>query len=394
MSQITQMKHFNKIFYAAMLLLSAAFLFFGNRIASGNMFVSDFEMMPTYTARVVEIAEINDMTEDFGIDWGFITTSIIVTFYAEISSGEMTGQIVRAEQVATSEREKLVHVGDRVLLMYNDFNHEFWFIEYVRTNTIIILAVVFFIMLVIFAGIKGFNSIISLGFICMAIFLVFIPAILSGMNIYLTAAIISLYAIVSTLLIIIGPNKKAVSAILGCLGGILFAGVMMYSMDVLLHLTGLIDHETSNLLNIPTPVPIDIRAVIFAGVIIGCTGAIMDVAMSISSSLWEVNKASAAPSFKSIFKSGLEIGKDILGTMLNTLILAYIGSSISLIILISASNVSLVELLNTELIIVEFLRALVGGFGMFLTMPLTSAICGWLFMKKNPNQSDFEQEEI
>ncbi|MCL2855596.1 MAG: YibE/F family protein [Defluviitaleaceae bacterium] len=80
-----------------------------------------------------------------------------------------------------------------------------------------------------------------------------------------------------------------------------------------------------------------------------------------------MKQAKSDSSFRNIFKSGLEIGKDILGTMLNTLILAYIGSSLALIILITASTTTLLELLNRELIIVEFLRALVGSFGMFLT---------------------------
>jgi uncharacterized membrane protein len=105
----------------------------------------------------------------------------------------------------------------------------------------------------------------------------------------------------------------------------------------------------------------------------------MDVAMSISSSLWEVREAGGEYDFRSIFKSGVNIGKDILGTMLNTLILAYIGSSLSFILLITVHTHSLTALFNLEMIIVEFLRALVGSFGMLLTIPLTAAICGWLY---------------
>jgi len=373
------MKSFDRWFYIVVLVLSALFLFFGNRIASEGMFVSEFEPMPVYSATVREIVDRQDMAELFGFD--FVIVDTIVIFDAEITSGNRAGETVQAEQSITYGRIVEISVGDRILLVHDTFHDVFWFMDYVRTNYIVILGIVFFVLMVVFGKLKGLNSIIALANVCMAIFLVLIPAILSGMNIYVTAAVISLYSIVSTLLIVIGANKKAVSAMLGCLGGVLLAGILMFSMDIIMGLTGLIDHETRNLLLIPTTEPINIRAVIFAGVIIGSTGAIMDVAMSISSSLWEVRKANSDASFASIFKSGLEIGKDILGTMLNTLILAYIGSALPLIILITASTTTLLELFNMELIILEFLRALVGSFGMFLTIPLTAVICGWLYMR-------------
>lgn len=384
------MKNFDKWFYIAVLALSALFLFFGNRIASDGMFVSEFEPMPVYSAIVLEIIDRQDMAELFGFD--FVIVDTIVIFSAEITSGDRAGHIVQAEQSITYGRIVEVGVGNRILLVHDTFHDVFWFMDYVRTNYIIILAILFFILMVVFGKLKGFNSIIALANVCMAIFLLLIPAILSGMNIYVTAAVISLYSIVSTLLIVIGVNKKAVSAMIGCLGGVLLAGILMFGMDIIMGMTGLVDHETRNLLLIPTAQPINIRAVIFAGVIIGSTGAIMDVAMSISSSLWEVRKAKEDANFASIFKSGMEIGKDILGTMLNTLILAYIGSALPLIILITASTTTLLELFNMELIILEFLRALVGGFGMFLTIPLTAAICGWLYMRGNIEYKENEGE--
>lgn len=374
------MKNFNNLFYIGILVISAAFLFFGNHIASQNMFVSDAEGMLIYSATVLEIADRIELFDDFIPDW--FMTSKIIFFYAEITSGPMQGQIVVVEQALSYGMMREVATGDRILLIYNDFFGEFWFMDFVRINYIIFLGIAFFVALVLFGKLKGFNSIISLAFICMAIFMVFIPAILSGVNIYLAAAIICVYAIVSTLFIVIGLNKKAFSAILGCLGGVLIAAILMLAMSAIMQLTGMTDHETRNLLNIPTTTPINLSAIIFAGVIIGATGAIMDVAMSISSSLWELRQAKPDATFKQLFKSGLEIGKDILGTMLNTLILAYIGSSLSLIILISASTTTMLELFNRELILVEFLRAMVGGFGMFATIPLTAAICGWLYLNK------------
>ncbi|MCL2573039.1 MAG: YibE/F family protein [Defluviitaleaceae bacterium] len=376
------MINFNRLFYIGILLFSVAFLFIGNRIASQNMFEPEFEPMPVYSAVVIEITERDEEQLDFG--WGYYVTSLRIFFDAQITSGELLDEIVHAEFHEISMMElplKEVEEGDKVLLIYHEHIGTFFFMDYVRINYIWILGGIFFVLIVIFGRKKGFNSIIALGFVCMAIFVVFIPAILSGMNIYIMAAIICAYSIVATLLIVIGPNKKATSAMLGCLGGVVFAGILMMSMDSIMHLTGLVDSEARSLLNIPLENSINIRAIIFAGVIIGSTGAIMDVAMSISSSLWELRQADIASDFRSLFRSGIEIGKDILGTMLNTLILAYIGSSLSVILLLTANATSFVDLFNREMIIVEFLRALVGSFGMFLTIPLTAAICGWLYMR-------------
>ncbi|MCL2856007.1 MAG: YibE/F family protein, partial [Defluviitaleaceae bacterium] len=96
----------------------------------------------------------------------------------------MSGQVVPAEQSVTYGREKEVEAGDRILLTHNNFLEEFWFMDYVRINYIVILGIIFFVLVVLFGKMKGFNSIIALAFICMAVFLIFIPAILSDMNIY------------------------------------------------------------------------------------------------------------------------------------------------------------------------------------------------------------------
>ena len=342
---------------------------------------------------VTQIIERDEWRQDMGS--GFVISNAVITFTARITSGELRGQEVIAEHyldglVVSKQRE--VVAGDRVLLYYDEFLGHFSFVDYVRINYIAILGVVFFALMVLFAGKKGFNSIVALGFTCMAIFLVLVPAILGGRNIYLTAIIVCVYITVSTLLTVIGPNKKACSAMLGCFGGVLLAGLLMRLMDFILNLTGVMDEESQFLLLLPIETPLNMSAVVFAGVITGAVGAIMDVAMSISSSLWEVSLAGENSSFPQIFKSGLNIGKDILGTMLNTLILAYIGSSLSLILLISfyAHGASLLELFNREMIAVELLRALIGSFGIFLAVPLTSGICGWLYAgnRRQPH-SDF-----
>ena len=380
------MRSYEKIVYIGVLVFSVLFLIIGNRIAGGIAYNTEFE--PTYyTSVVIRIAERGE-----NYDFGF--TSSYIIFNARITGGERRGDIITAEQMTNdffvvTERE--VSVGDRVLIAYDDFNSVYFFANYVRINYIAILGALFLVIVILFGRTKGFNAIIALGFTCLAVFWIFIPAILSGRNIFVTAIIICVYSIVSTLLIVIGANKKSLCAILGCLGGVLLACLLMFLMDSVLGLTGVLDQETQSLLLLPLENPLNLRALIFAGVIIGAVGAIMDVAMSISSSLWELSLAGGVSDFNSIFKSGINIGKDILGTMLNTLILAYIGSSLSIILLITVHTNSVTELLNMEMIIVEFLRALIGSLGMLLAIPLTAAVCGRLYAL--PTEPEYEEED-
>ena len=128
--------------------------------------------------------------------------------------------------------------------------------------------------------------------------------------------------------------------------------------------------------------PLDIKAVVFAAIIIGAVGAVMDIATDIASALAEIKVQAPDISRTQIIKSGFTIGRDIIGTMSNTLILAYIGSSLSCTLLMVAGNPSLLLLFNTEMIVVELLQTIAGSFGMLLTIPLTSVVCGVLYGSK------------
>ena len=152
-------------------------------------------------------------------------------------------------------------------------------------------------------------------------------------------------------------------------------------MDNIIKLTGYVDENSVYLVYLNEENPIDLKAIIFSSIIIGAIGAIMDVAVDISVALKEIADKVKDSSFHSIVKSGLTIGRDILGTMSTTLILAYIGSSLSVVLLLVAYNSSLTYLFNREMIVVEILQALVGSLGILFTIPLTSIICGILYTR-------------
>lgn len=375
--------------YIAVLIFSVTFLFIGNRIATGGVNVDEHqsseEWMP---ARVTEITEVIHEGDQY---W----SSVAIEFNARITRGARRGEIISATQNifhGTLEDNREVEAGNRVILVGSEFFYGYYFTSFERLHYVFILGAIFVVLMILFGGTKGVNAIISLGFIGGAVFLVFIPAILAGRNIYITTIIISIYAIVATMLTVVGANKKSVAAIMGCLGGVLVAGVLMRVMDAVMVLSGFLDRDHGFLASAMMEHPLDLRAVIFAGVTIGILGAVMDVALSIASSLWEVKEAGGGFGPKDIFKSGINIGRDIVGTMLNTLILAYIGSSLAMILLIATSDMSMLSLFNWEMVLVELLRALIGSFGLLLTVPLTAGICAWLYTRLSHRDYDNAEE--
>lgn len=181
-----------------------------------------------------------------------------------------------------------------------------------------------------------------------------------------------------TFVIVGGINRKTFSAIIGTIGGVLIAGIVSVIFSRFANLTGLGFEEAQMLLNIPQEVELDFKGLLFAGIIIGALGAVMDVSMSISSSMFEIIQAKPDISDRQLIKSGMNVGKDIMGTMANTLILAYISTSIPLFLLYFAHNISTVKLINLDIVASEIIRSVAGSIGLFITVPITAFTCAKL----------------
>lgn len=373
-------------------IISCLYIFLMNKYVTMNE-VSDegYGDYQIYTARVINIVERIEESYDFGYSE---IKGYTVNFEAEILKGELKGQIAQVKQEISpffAIQPDEIELGDKILISesFNDGVMDatrFDMIEHVRTDTIVILVTVFFAGLLAFGKKKGILTIISLTLTCLSIFMVFIPAILNGHNVYIWAIITCAFIAFMTLSIVNGFNLKSFSAGIGTLCGILLSGFMMITLSSTLKISGLIDEQSVFLQMLNPDNPIDLKAIIFAAIIIGAVGAIMDVAISIASSLSEIKLQNPEISFEKLYISGINIGKDILGTMTNTLILAYIGSSLSMVLLLIANTASITYLINTESIIIEVLQSLIGSFGILLTLPLTSIVSAFLYTKTKKNE--------
>ena len=335
----------------------------------------------TIRARVIRVTDITSKSVNGESE------IITVSFKAQVLAGERRGKTVDVIQeidksYAFSPRQ--VEQNDKILVesYTQDGQMLFYFGDYVRITPLLWLLAVFCVLIIVFSRMQGLKTIISLGFTCVSVFCVLIPAILNGHNIYIWSILVSVYITVMTLCIISGYNKKALCAGIGCICGVMCSGLVVLITDKFLNMTGLLEEESIYLYQLYPDNPIDLKAIIFAMIIIGALGAVMDVSMSISSSLYELKIKSPEIKPAELMKSGFTIGRDMLGTMANTLVLAYIGSSLTSVLLLVSYNANLGQVINKEMIIAEILQALAGSMGMLLTLPLTSAVCAAIYYKK------------
>lgn len=371
-----------KIVFIVALIVSILYIFIGNRIVmKDNSFLANITKSDYPRAKITRILERKETPIEIeGMENQYNTD---ITFEAQITSGERKNQLVIATQnISTyiTGTVKEVAAGDKVLL-YNDTTYEnqskWYFVEYSRISALVVLTIIFLGLIVLFGKQKGAKTLVSLIFTVLSIFIVYIPAILGGHNIYFWTIVTCVFITISTVMLVYGYSKKTITTALGCIGGVLVAGLLTLIMNSVLRLTGFTDENAIYLQQLNAS--IDLKAIIFGGILIGAVGAIMDVSIDIASSLYEVASKLEKPDFKTIIKSGFNIGKDIMGTMTNTLILAYIGSSLSTVLLLTASNHSLVYLLNLEMITVEVLQALAGSIGILTAIPLTSFVAASLY---------------
>ncbi len=384
------------IFWVASLLSLVFVLGMNNYILSSYSFFKEDDQNVIVEARVISIFETYEEENYIG------GSNYYTPFDAEILMGALKGHVVSSTQVydVFMAHEPIeLEVGDKVLLFLSeivDGEDEWLYGDIIRIDGIYMLAGFFFALLLLMGGFKGVRTIFSLTLTCMAVFLVLIPAILAGMNIYEWSIIISAFIIVMTIVVANGISKKSFVAAIGCFSGSAVCGILTIFMAQALKLTGAVDEESLFLVMLNPDKPIDLNGVIFAAILIGGVGAIMDVAISLSSSLYEVWGQNHNITPMALMKSGMTIGKDIMGTMANTLVLAYIGSSLSVVVLLVAYNSSLNVILNRELIITEILQALAGSIGILLTIPLTSFVCTLVYIsrKDTKGQDEENQQEL
>lgn len=382
----------DRILYLAVVLISVLIIWLGYRfaVADGTVLGQDLGGINAeqYRARITEVLSSTDIHAQYSDAIAERRTVCYATLLTGPDKGERI-LVTQVQDTTTLTLDEPCKAGDQmyVYLGQNEYGEDQWFTSsHVRTDWLLMLGILFVALVVLFGGVKGVRTLLSLGLTCLAIFAVLIPLIVAGYNIYWAAIGVCLFAIVVTLALVSGWRVKSLAAGIGCAGGVLVAGLITIVSEYRLHMTGIVDDDSMLLMFINEEHPIDLKGIIFAAIIIGAVGATMDVGMDIAASLTEIYHKNPDIRMGELARSGFTIGRDIMGTMSNTLVLAYIGSGLHVTLLFMTYYDSLETVLNVEMMTNEVLQALAGSIGIVFTIPTTTLATVFLYALSRKRQ--------
>ena len=326
------------------------------------------------------------------------STKQIVT--VEILSGIFKGERITTDNMLTNNPAYDINLskGDKVVLHLEpradtvmDINDVDIFISDIkRDNQIWLFAGIFGLLLVAIGRKKGLRSIVSIILTVGLIFCSMIPLVLSGFSPIISSIIVGVLSTVITIYLVGGLNAKSTSAIIGTSTSLAIAGILSILAIKLAHLTGFAGEE--NLFLYTTRPDLDFQGILAASMFIAALGALMDTAVSIASTINEINQTDETLSISQLFKSGMNVGRDIIGTMSNTLILVYLGSALPLVLL--SVNVDFNKFFNLNQVATEILSALIGSIAILLCVPATAIIAAILIKKHKEKNIEFDMKQI
>ena len=250
-----------------------------------------------------------------------------------------------------------------------------------REWVIYIFALLYLLALCIIGGKQGIKGCLGLIFTFFCVIFVYLPLVYLGYSPFWSAVFICFLTTLVTMYLIGGPTKKTCAATIGTLTGVVLAGISAWCFSKASGISGYNVSDIETLMTLWNTNRIQVGGLLFSGLLISCLGAVMDVAMSISSAIDEIYKQNSSLTRKELFKAGMRVGRDMMGTDSNTLILAFAGSSVSTLLLDYAYDLPYQQIINSNNIGIAIMQGLAGSFGIVLSVPLTVLICTILFHK-------------
>lgn len=371
-----------KIKVLAFLLLGAVFLSLIIYANTNNPGSNSPDSSVKYVKAEVLSVDENNLAEDENTENMLVGDQKITI---KIKSGEHKDEQSTINNYVSALRNVPVEKGDKIIARVDtkgNGSYEFSVYNYDRALILYAFIGLFLIALCSIGGKKGFKAMFGLLYTMISIFFILIPLIMRGYSpIGVTVFVVSITAIAS-LIIIDGVSAKTLSAIIGTVSGVLISGILTLIIGKLIHITGFNMEQAESLLLISGDGGLKIKGLLICGVLLSSLGAVMDVAMSISSSINEIHLVNKKLRWKELFVSGMNIGKDAMGTMANTLILAFTGSSLNLMLLIYSYGIPYNQLINTDLIAIEILQGISGSLGIILTVPISAYAASKIVIKK------------
>lgn len=306
----------------------------------------------------------------------------------ELLSGSWKGLVLEGSNYLSVYSNVDAREGTKIVVRLDtDDNGEPYIISipnYDRVPMLVGLLLAFAALLVIIGGKKGIMALLGLVYTLLCLWLILVPMVLRGADPVLASILIVALTTAASLFLLTGISKKTLCASLGCVGGVAAAGLFAAVSGTISPLNGFNMSEAEELVLRAFDYDLHISGLFVSGILIASLGAVMDVAMSISSACWELRELNPQLSKSELFRSGMNIGRDAMGTMANTLILAFAGSSFNTLLLLQVYDYPFLQVFNTDAIAEELIRGVAGSIGIILTVPLVALLSSQL-MKPESN---------
>ena len=334
-------------------------------------------------AEVVSVAE-QDMGED--PDYNYIRIGK-QKLELRIISGEYKGKVIETDNFVTRTTQLEGKMGTRYIVGSYDGFITSSIMSYERSGLVILLVTVFIAMVILFGKSKGVASVAALIVTLLNVVFLFMPMLINGVPAILAAIIVVLLSTFYTMVVLNGFCLKSYIATFCCTACTAFAGLLAWLVSLIWGVSTLNTPEIEDLLFVTENTGFRIDNLLTAGILIASMGAVMDTCMSIVSSLFELKAQNLSMTTKQLLQSGMNIGKDIMGTMTNTLILAFVGSSINLVLIYYMYCMPAISLLNTDFIIVEIVKGIISSMAVVISIPVATFMTSYLIGKNSKFQS-------
>lgn len=348
---------------------------------------SVYEITPTTgveyeTARVLDVLADNTQVNP-DVENTLVGTQKLLL---EIASGRYTGDQVEVTHYLSPyfsiHAEEGMMLSVRILTT-GDNQYDLSVYNYERTPWLLIFIGVFLLVLMIVGGRQGISAVFGLLFTMGGVIFVLLPLLVQrGWQPVPTTLLIVALTMFVSYVFIGGLHTKSMVAALGSFGGVLLAGLFAFLAGRIVHISGLNMDEAESLLLTAADGGLQVKGLLICGILIAAEGAIMDISMSVASAVDEVHSVNPALSAKELFRSGMNIGRDAMGTMANTLVLAFAGTGLNTMLLIYAYDASFEQLMNAEFLSMELIRAIAGSLGMILAVPLVAFLSMRILKRK------------
>ena len=292
-----------------------------------------------------------------------------------IDSGPDTGDTFTRDQ-SVGPGSRALTPGDPIVVAKADgepgTGEDYYFVDYRRDLPLVVLGVLFVAVVVLISRLRGFLSLVGLALSLLVLVRFVLPAILEGSDPVLVAVTGSAAIMFVTLYLAHGVNVRTTTAILGTLLSLALTGGLAIAFVELCRFTGF-GSEEATFLQISAE-QVNLEGLLLGGIIIGTLGVLDDVTVTQASAVWELRVANPAYSVRRLYSSALRIGRDHIASTVNTLVLAYAGASLPLLILFTISSRPLGAVLTTEVVAEEIVRTFVGSIGLVASVPITTAL--------------------